>query len=270
MIAYNDENKNTPIVRLNPIVKIIIICFFTITLTFDYKPYLSVYLFTIGIISFKLFGNYSMKKILKTITPFITLAFGFTLFILITRGLNHNNYYDLHFLIFKWKTKDLVLAFALGARILVITFYSAYFVITTDPIEFTLSLIKYLKLPVQIGYALLTAYRFLPTFKDELQTIQFAHEIRGGQSKKGITRLFKQTKLCMIPMLANAVRKGERVALAMETRAFGKYKDRTYYRNIKMNKNDIITLLIFTIFFIISIGLFIKFNLVKFSFGFNL
>jgi energy-coupling factor transport system permease protein len=43
-----------------------------------------------------------------------------------------------------------------------------------------------------------------------------------------------------IPLLASAVRKGERVALAMESRGFGALPHRTYFRVTTFGRADLI------------------------------
>jgi energy-coupling factor transport system permease protein len=43
-----------------------------------------------------------------------------------------------------------------------------------------------------------------------------------------------------IPLLASAVRKGERVALAMESRGFGALPRRTYLRVTTLGRDDLV------------------------------
>ena len=43
-----------------------------------------------------------------------------------------------------------------------------------------------------------------------------------------------------IPLMASAVRKGERVALAMESRGFGALSQRTYFRVTTLGRNDLV------------------------------
>nr|WP_278335709.1 energy-coupling factor transporter transmembrane component T [Proteiniborus sp. DW1] len=105
-----------------------------------------------------------------------------------------------------------------------------------------------LKLPYVVGYSTLTAYRFLPTFKDELEKIRLAHVVRGIEEKKGFFGKTEIVKRYFVPMLATAIRKGEKVVLAMESKAFGTYKERTFYKEIKIEKLDKIAMVIWFTF----------------------
>ncbi len=72
-------------------------------------------------------------------------------------------------------------------------------------------------------------------------------------------------KRYILPMMANAVRKGIRISMAMETRAFDKYKTRTYYRELHMSINEIIMTAMY-ILYIISVAVILYLNnLVTFS-----
>ena len=129
----------------------------------------------------------------------------------------------------------------LGLKIILISLYTAVFVKTTDPTEFVIALIKYFKIPSTYAYAFLAAYRFLPTFKEDYEIIRHAYQVRGVAESKNIFVKIFETKRYIIPMMATAVRKGIRISMAMETRAFGKYKTRTYYRQLTLSKGEVIT-----------------------------
>jgi energy-coupling factor transport system permease protein len=150
-----------------------------------------------------------------------------------------------------------------------ISIYSAVFVKTTDPTEFVMSLIKYFKMPVKIGYAFLTAYRFLPSFKDELETIKYAHQVRGiVESRNPVVQVWNSQKY-IIPMMANAVRKGIRISMAMETRAFGKYETRTFYRKLEMNTEEIAAAAAYIIYILVILTLLTAWGFTRFGFKVN-
>ena len=66
-------------------------------------------------------------------------------------------------------------------------------------------------------------------------------------------------------MLATAVRKGVRISIAMETRAFGKYNDRTYYRQLDLNKQEVTTSLVYSLYIFMLIVLLHSNNLTNFT-----
>lgn len=256
--------------RLNPMVKIILMVLITLAVTFDYYPFMPALVLVLVILATVLLGKIKLRSFLQTIMPFTLIALGFIIFTLFSRGLSIDESPALTFLGLKWTRQDLIISIALGIRILAVTTCSASFVLTTNPVDFILSLIKYLKLPYKIGYAVMAAYRFLPTFKEELSTIQFAHEIRGVENKKGLISRISSLKRYLIPMLATAVRKGERLSFAMETRAFGAYQTRTNFREVNFTREDGLVLTIAIIIFAILLLVLNNFQLLNMSLGFNL
>lgn len=87
--------------------------------------------------------------------------------------------------------------------------------------------IQQLRLPYRIGYTALAAYRFVPRFKYELQVIRAAHRVRGHHGGRGPIARVARGWGYIVPLLAGAIRHAERVALAMDARAFGAFATRT-------------------------------------------
>lgn len=160
MMVYSEKNKHVLLFRLNPIVKIILMTLISLFVTFDYMPYFPVFILILCILSTVILGEIKLKSFLRTVLPFTLMAFGFLIFTLLSRGLRVNGQPDIVLLGLKWSHQDILISLSLCFRILAIAACSASFVITTNPVDFILSLIKYLHLPYRIGYAILAAYRF--------------------------------------------------------------------------------------------------------------
>lgn len=220
-------NNSKLINRMNPFLKILVLLTITIIGSLEFKPYLPSTLILIGIITACIFSDLSIKELLNSVKIFLIMSIGFMGFILFSRFISKE---DLM----------IVSVLGLGLKIVLISVYTAIFVKTTDPTELAISLIKYFKLSPKYAYAFLTAYRFLPTFKDEFEIIKHAYQVRGVVEDKNVFLQIWNTKKYVIPMMATAVRKGMRISMAMETRAFGKYKSRTYYRQLEIKKDEII------------------------------
>lgn len=127
----------------------------------------------------------------------------------------------------------------MASRLLAIFAVSLLFVLTTDPVKLVLALIHQLRVPYKIGYAVFASYRFIPLFQEELENIRAAHLMRKGRSRGPLAAL-RRAAGYTVPLLAIGVRKGERVALAMDARAFGALPSRTYYRRTELSSNDAI------------------------------
>lgn len=97
---------------------------------------------------------------------------------------------------------------------------------TTGP-DLVRSMVQQLRVPYRIGYTALAAFRFVPRFGQELHVIRSAHRVRGAAHGRGPIGAIRRHFGYIVPLLASAIRHAERVALAMDARAFGAYPDRT-------------------------------------------
>ena len=87
--------------------------------------------------------------------------------------------------------------------------------------------VQQLRVPYRVGYTALAAFRFVPRFGHELDVIRQAHRVRGSHGGRGPLAALARWWGYIVPLLAGAIRHAERVALAMDARAFGAYPDRT-------------------------------------------
>lgn len=126
--------------------------------------------------------------------------------------------------------------------VLLITFSILF--ITTKPEELSLTLVK-LGFPDDLAISIMMAIRFIPTIARDLQTIIDAQRVRGLELEKGsfITRLRKYIPI-LIPLIVYEIRRAYQIAEALEVRAYGAVKRRTYIYEIKIKRQDIIFLTI--------------------------
>jgi energy-coupling factor transport system permease protein len=133
----------------------------------------------------------------------------------------------------------------IGLRGLAIGALSVTFVLTTDPTDLVVSLIRHAHLPYRIGYALLAGYRFLPFFAQEVEQIRLAQRVRGigGRFDGGspATRLRASVRApfaTVLPLGSSALRRAARIAVAMDSRGFAAARRRTYFRDVRLGWAD--------------------------------
>lgn len=97
---------------------------------------------------------------------------------------------------------------------------------TTGP-DLVRASVQQLRVPYRIGYTALAAFRFVPRFGHELSVIRAAHRVRGHHGGSGPFARMARGWGYIVPLLAGAIRHAERVALAMDSRAFGAHASRT-------------------------------------------
>jgi energy-coupling factor transport system permease protein len=116
---------------------------------------------------------------------------------------------------------------ATALRIAAVLLLSLIVGLTTTGPELVRGLVQNLRVPYRLGYTALAALRFVPRFRTELDVIRAAHRVRGTDRGRGPVAAVHRTISSAIPLLASAIRHAERVALAMDARAFGAHPTRT-------------------------------------------
>ncbi len=119
---------------------------------------------------------------------------------------------------------------ATALRIVAILALSLIAGVTTSGPELVRAMVQNLRVPYRIGYTALAALRFVPRFGHELELIRAAHRVRGTDAGRGPIAAVRRTVGYAVPLLASAIRHAERVALAMDARAFGAHRTRTERR----------------------------------------
>ncbi|WP_028782545.1 energy-coupling factor transporter transmembrane component T family protein [Thalassobacillus devorans] len=224
--------------ELNPSMKAITIILAVFLLAFVFDP-ITPLLFSSGVVTLTfLFGRVSLKSWSLYFVPFLIIAFGFfwTTLLFGDVGSKEGNMVTIGFVTFS--EADLQVALSLSLRVLSFALLSLMFILTTNKTGFLLSLMQQLKLSPKIAYGVLAGYRFLPMMMTEWKAIRMAHRIRGLRRGKGISGRVQEMKRYVIPLLASAIRKAERTAIAMESKGFTGSKERTFYRQMKITLQD--------------------------------
>ncbi|MEV8267429.1 energy-coupling factor transporter transmembrane component T [Microbacterium sp. NPDC076911] len=121
----------------------------------------------------------------------------------------------------------LAIGFTTGLRIAAIVSLTLIVGLSTTGPDLVRAMVQQLRVPYRIGYTALAAFRFVPRFGYELEVIRQAHRVRGAHGGRGPVAVIARWSGYIVPLLAGAIRHAERVALAMDARAFGAYPDRT-------------------------------------------
>lgn len=102
---------------------------------------------------------------------------------------------------------------ALALRVIAIASVGAVFTLTTDPTRLADALVRQGHVSPRFAYGALAAYQAIPRFTEDLSTLRQARRIRGLRGSWH-PRL-------LVTLLVLAIRHGDRMALAMDARAFG-------------------------------------------------
>jgi energy-coupling factor transport system permease protein len=116
---------------------------------------------------------------------------------------------------------------ATALRIAAILLLSLLIGLTTTGPDLVRASVQNLGVPYRVGFTALAALRFVPRFRRELEVIRAAHRVRGMHRGRGPLAAVRRMVSYAIPLLASSIRHAERVALAMDARAFGAHPTRT-------------------------------------------
>jgi len=117
----------------------------------------------------------------------------------------------------------------IGLKSLCFAFVGLLFALTTRPVFLFYSLMQQCKVPPKYAYSFMAAMRLLPIMFEEFQTLRHALAVRGVGREKGLKGLYRKMKAYSVPMLAQSIRRAQRIAVAMEAKRFAGNGRRTYY-----------------------------------------
>lgn len=126
----------------------------------------------------------------------------------------------------------------LGLRLLAIALAGILAVATSDPIDVADALVQQLRVSARFAIGALAALRLVPMFAREWQTIGLARRARGVEAGRSPLAAFRLFASQMLSLLVGGIRRGSRMALAMEARGFGALPCRSVARPQRMRAPD--------------------------------
>jgi energy-coupling factor transporter transmembrane protein EcfT len=118
----------------------------------------------------------------------------------------------------------------LGLRVIAIGAVGAVFALTTDSTRLVDSLVQQAHVPERFAYGALAAYGAIPRFGSDLANLRAARRMRGLRGS--------WHPRILVGLLVLAIRHGDRMALAMDARAFGS-GPRSRYRDVPWTLLDL-------------------------------
>ena len=118
----------------------------------------------------------------------------------------------------------------LGLRVVAIGAVGAVFALTTDSTRLVDALVQQARAPERFAYGALAAYGALPRFGEDLTNLRAARRMRGLRGS--------WHPRILVGLLVLAIRHGDRMALAMDARAFG-CGPRSRYREVRWGVLDL-------------------------------
>lgn len=259
MLSY--IKKDSPIHKLTGATKLICFLLWTITAMITYDTRVLVGLFIIGIIVFKL-SKIEFKEISFVLYFILFFLFLNTLLIFLFAPYQGVDIYgtrnDLVHLIGPYTLTKEQLFYELNV---VLKYFATIpmallFILTTDPSEFAASLNK-LGVSYKAAYTVSIALRYIPDVQRDYKDIAFAQQARGidlSKNEKLIKRI-KNSAAILMPLIFSSLERIDKISLAMELRAFGNNKKRTWFNIRRFEKQDYLAIIILILLLVVAVAM---------------
>jgi energy-coupling factor transport system permease protein len=130
---------------------------------------------------------------------------------------------------------------AIGLRVVVIGLTTLLVFGPSDPTRMADSLVQQWRVPDRFAYGTLAAFRVAPFMAGDWTVIAAARRLRGIGSG-GVTGRIRDAGDRLLVMLVSAIRRAERLALAMDARGFDSGIRRTHFRELRTTWRDWLTI----------------------------
>lgn len=226
--------SDSPLARRNPTIKLALLAVVSLAAMFLLDPVTPAVLYVLGLVGVATSVRVSTRALALAHLPFLAFAVG----VLVVNALSRPGTVLWHAGMFQVTDEGLSVGAALAARTLLIGVLAVGFVLSTDGVALMTSLHQNARLSARVTYAILAGYRMLQEMPREWSTICDAHAVRGDRydgtrPPRGPRRLAG----VIFTLLVVSIRRGERMAQALESRGLG-LDPRTTWRPVRVTGAD--------------------------------
>ncbi len=231
-------DPSAPLARRNPVAKLGAALFFSLPLIATLDPLTPAIALAVELAVVPLFGvRYS--TLARRAWPILVAAFGL-LITMVLFAANRSGTLLIELGPFDVTTGVLLSALGLILRLFAVAIPGVLVFATTDPTDLADALVQNLKAPARFAIGALAAFRLLPLLGTEWQMLTLARRARGidvGRNPIAVLRLFVSTAFAL---LVGALRRGGRLAVAMDARGFDSGVTRTHARRQVFRPADVV------------------------------
>jgi energy-coupling factor transport system permease protein len=111
--------------------------------------------------------------------------------------------------------------------------------LTITRVEEVAYALGYLRVPYKVGFTLTLSFRLVPVFFDAALAVLQAQRCRGLElSRGGLVRRLRRFVPVLVPVLIGALRRADRMAMALELRGFNSGRPRTTFLRARAGAAD--------------------------------
>lgn len=259
-MLFQHVEKSSPMHSLNPMVKFLAIVIAVLAMTLFFDPIPTLFMTILALFLILALAWIPAGTLLKSVAPFLGLAIGLAWVNTFFSRPGGETLFAWHFI--RVTAESLRTGATLGLRVLTIVLFSYLFAATTDPRDLALSMVQQARLPYKMAFGLFAGFRFLPLMGTEFENIRAAHRIRGVGEKRGWRGTLREVRRFTVPLFASVIRRASHIGVAMESKGFGAYEDRTYLLEIRVTWRDVVFLLGLMAVLVVALYLFMQTGLI--------
>lgn len=230
---------DTPVHRLDPRTKIILLIVFIVAL-FSAVGWYSYGLVVAATAAVMILGHITPKNIFKGLKPMLfIIALTALLNIFYTQGTPVVEGW-----IVTWegiaRSVQMILRIVLLIACTFLLTYTTSPIALTDGLEKLMNPLKKIKVPVhEMTLMMSMALRFIPTLIEETDKIMSAQKARGADFETGnLLRRAKALIPILVPLFVSSFRRADELAVAMESRCYHGGEGRTRMKQMKLSRAD--------------------------------
>lgn len=204
--------------RRNPTIKLALIFVVSVVVMFVLDPLTPAVLYLLALVGVLATTRVAPRALLLAHVPFAAFAVG----VFLVNVLSRPGEVLWQAGVLRVTAEGISVGAALAARTLLTGILAIGFLLSTDGVALMTSLHQNARLSARVTYAVLAGYRMLQEMPREWSTIQQAHAVRAPLRKDGrLPRGPRHLAGVVFTLLVVSVRKGERMAQALESRGLG-------------------------------------------------
>ncbi|WP_129336401.1 energy-coupling factor transporter transmembrane component T family protein [Cellulomonas endophytica] len=224
----------SPLARRDPTVKLALLTLVSLVALLVLDPVTPAVLYGLALVGVAVATRAPARTLLLAHVPFVAFAAG----VLVVNALSRSGTLLAAAGPLVVTREGLALGVALAARTLLVGVLALGFVLSTDGVALMTSLHQHARLGPRVTYAVLAGYRMLEEMPREWTLLQHAHAVRAPLRRDGRPALGPRHHLGVVfGLLVVSLRKGERMAQALESRGLG-LAPRTTWRPVPLTRGD--------------------------------
>ena len=206
-------------------------------------PVVPVRLAVAGVVALVLWSGLPLRRIPRRLAPLGVAIVSLTAFSILLSGSNADR--SLAALVafgpVRITAPAVSAGLAIGLRVVVIGLTTLLVFGPSDPTRMADSLVQQWRVPDRFAYGTLAAFRVAPFMAGDWTVIAAARRLRGIGSG-GVTGRIRDAGDRLLVMLVSAIRRAERLALAMDARGFDSGIRRSHFRELRVTWRDWLTI----------------------------